>query len=294
MPSMAHEILVDLFKNRPSLAAEILVEVLGLSLPAYTEARLASIDLTEIQPAEYRADVVVLLLNGDIRVRVLIVEVQLAVDPRKRLSLPAYVTVSRAIHGCPAGLLVVAPDPLVAAWCAEPIETGVPDFVLRPPVLRRAAIPVVTDPAEAARRPELAVLSVMAHGETEQGTTIADALLPALQGLDDDRARFYYDLMYNSLNAAARRALEAMMKGYQYQSDFAKKYVEQGRNEGRDEGRVEEAARNLMTVLRARSIALSEAAREKILAQKDPERLERWLEKAAVAPSIAEVLDDPS
>jgi hypothetical protein len=28
MPSMAHEILVDLFKNRPSLAPEILAEVL--------------------------------------------------------------------------------------------------------------------------------------------------------------------------------------------------------------------------------------------------------------------------
>ena len=227
---MAHEILVDLFKNRPSLAAEILVEVLGLSLPAYTEARLASIDLTEIQPAEYRADVVVLLLDGGIRVRVLIVEVQLAVDPRKRLSLPAYVTVSRAIHGCPAGLLVVAPDPLVAAWCAEPIETGVPGFVLSPPVLRRTAVPVVTDPEEAARRPELAVLSVMAHGETEQGATIADALLPALQELDDDRARFYYDLVYNSLNEAARLSLESMMKSYEYQSDFARKYVAQVMN----------------------------------------------------------------
>ena len=101
MPSMAHEILVDLFKNRPSLAAEILVEVLGVSLPAYTEARLASADLTEIQPAEYRADVVVVLLDGDVPVRVIIVEVQLAIDPRKRLSWPAYVTVSRAIHGCP-------------------------------------------------------------------------------------------------------------------------------------------------------------------------------------------------
>jgi hypothetical protein len=233
-------------------------------------------------------------LDGDIRVRVLIVEVQLAVDPRKRLSLPAYVTVSRAIHGCPAGLLVIAPDPLVAAWCAEPIETGVPDFVLRPPVLRRAAIPIVTDPAVAARRPELAVLSVLAHGETEQGATIADALLPALQGLDDDRARFYYDLVYNSLNDAARRALEAMMKGYEYQSDFAKKYVGQGRVEGRSEGRVEEAARALLIVLQARSIAVPEATREKILAQKDPERLEGWLEKAVVAPSIAEVLDDPS
>ena len=63
MPSMAHEILVDLFRNRPSLAAEIRVEVLGLSLPDYTEARIASADLTEIQPAEYRAYVVVILLR---------------------------------------------------------------------------------------------------------------------------------------------------------------------------------------------------------------------------------------
>ncbi len=283
MPSMAHEILVDLFKNRPSLAAEILVEVLGFSLPAYTEARLASIDLTEIQPAEYRADVVVLLLDGATPVRVLIVEVQLAVDPRKRLSLPAYVTVSRAIHGCPAGLLVVAPDPAVAAWCAEPIETGVPGFVLIPPVLRRAALPVVTDPAEAARRPELAVLSVMAHGETEQGATIAGALLPALEGLDDDdRARFYYDLVLNSLNVAARRALEAMMKGYEYQSDFAKQYVAEGK------------ASALLTVLRGRGIAVPDAARDRILAEKDPQLLERWLEKAGTSSTVAEVLGEPS
>jgi hypothetical protein len=31
-----------------------------------------------------------------------------------------------------------------------------------------------------------------------------------------------------------------------------------------------------------------------ILAQKDPERLERWLEKAAVASSVAEMLDEPN
>lgn len=55
MPSMAHEILVDLFKNRPSLAAEILADVLNVSLPDYTEARVVSADLSEIQPAEYRA-----------------------------------------------------------------------------------------------------------------------------------------------------------------------------------------------------------------------------------------------
>ena len=299
MLSMAHEILVDLFKNRPSLAAEILTDVLGVTLPGYTEARLASIDLTQIQPAEYRADVVVLLLlDADVPVRVIIVEVQLEKKDRKRFTWPAYVTVSRAVHGCPADLLVVAPDPVVAAWCAEPIEIGAPGFVLRPQVLRRADIPVVTDPAEAARQPELAVLSAMAHGETEQGATIASAVLPAIRGRDDDRARFYYDLVYNSLNEAARSALDAMMKGYEYQSDFARKYVaegrDQGRLEGRTEGHTEARASDVLTVLRARGVTVPDPVRERILAQKDPERLERWLERAAVAASIAEVLDEPS
>jgi hypothetical protein len=290
MPSMAHEILVDLFKNRPSLAAEILVEVLGFSIPSYTEARIASADLTEIQPAEYRADIVVLLLQDGVPVRVVIVEVQLAVDPRKRLSWPAYAMVSRAVHGCPVALLVVAPEPAVAGWCAEPIETGIPDFVLRPPVLRRTEVPVVTDPGEALLRPELGVLSALAHGEMEQGAAIASAVLPAVRGLDDDRARFYYDLVYNSLNEATRRALEAMMKGYEYQSDFARKYVAQGRAEGR----AEEGALAVLTVLQARGLAVSDSVRERILAQKDPDRLRRWLEKAAVATSVAAVLDEPN
>ncbi len=310
MVSMAHEVLVDLFKKRPSLAAEILSDVLDVAMPTYSEARLASVDLTEIQPAEYRADVVVTLLDGAAPVRVIIVEVQLAIDPRKRMSLPAYVTVSRAVHGCPAGLLVVAPDAQVAAWCAEPIEIGVPGFVLRPPVLRQANVPVVTDAGEAARRPELAVLSAMAHGETDQGATIAAAVLPAIQALDDDRARFYYDLVYNSLNEATRRTLETIMKGYEYQSDFAKKYVAQGRDEGRtlgrDEGlslgraegeargRAEGEARALLIALQARGFAVPDAVRDRILAQKDQDCLERWLKKAIVASSLAEVLDDPS
>jgi len=60
------------------------------------------------------------------------------------------------------------------------------------------------------------------------------------------------------------------------------------------QGRAEEAARNLLTVLRVRGIAVPDTARERILAQKDPERLERWLEKAVVASSVAEVIAEPS
>src|SRR3954469_11085545 len=61
MPSLGHESLILLFRNQPELAAQILREALHLELPAYTEARLASSDLTEVVPTEFRADAVVLL-----------------------------------------------------------------------------------------------------------------------------------------------------------------------------------------------------------------------------------------
>ncbi len=130
----------------------------------------------------------------------------------------------------------------------------------------------------------------MSHGATDQGASIASAVLPALRGLDDERARFYCDLVYTSLNEAARRSLETMMKGYEYQSDFAKKYVAQG--EARGEARGE--AKALLVTLRARGFAVPDAVRERILAQTDQECLELWLQKAVVAASLAEVLGEPS
>jgi hypothetical protein len=77
---------------------------------------------------------------------------------------------------------------------------------------------------------------------------------------------------------------------------------EEGRAEGRIEGLAEARAEacvegwadSVLTVLHVRGIAVSDAARERILAQKDQEQLQRWLEKAAVASSIGEVIGDPS
>jgi len=65
-------------------------------------------------------------------------------------------------------------------------------------------------------------------------------------------------------------------------------------SKARAEGRTEEAARAVLTALRVRGIAVPDATRERILAQKDPDRLERWLEKAIVATSVDEVLGEPS
>jgi hypothetical protein len=66
------------------------------------------------------------------------------------------------------------------------------------------------------------------------------------------------------------------------------------RDEGRIEGRAEARARAVLTALRVRGVTAPDAARERILAEKDPERLERWLERAILAASVADVLDEPS
>jgi hypothetical protein len=66
------------------------------------------------------------------------------------------------------------------------------------------------------------------------------------------------------------------------------------RQEGRAEGEAIARADSVLTVLRARGIPVPDAARERILGEKNPKRLERWLQKAAVAASVVEVIGKPS
>jgi hypothetical protein len=76
MPSLLHEGLVNLFRDQPTLAPELLVGTLRAELPEFTEARIDSSDLTNILPAERRADLVIQLRHGDC-VFGIVVEVQL-------------------------------------------------------------------------------------------------------------------------------------------------------------------------------------------------------------------------
>ncbi len=61
-----------------------------------------------------------------------------------------------------------------------------------------------------------------------------------------------------------------------------------------EQAQAQTAANALLTVLRVRSIAVTDAERERVLAERDVARLQRWLEKAITASSLAEVLDEPS
>jgi hypothetical protein len=65
------------------------------------------------------------------------------------------------------------------------------------------------------------------------------------------------------------------------------------RTDARAEGLNEGSARALLIVLQGRGIAVPDAARERILAEKDPARLTHWLERAGVATSIDDLLGEP-
>jgi predicted transposase/invertase (TIGR01784 family) len=68
----------------------------------------------------------------------------------------------------------------------------------------------------------------------------------------------------------------------------------QGELRGELKGETAARARDVLTVLRVRGIAVPDAARERILSETDLARLERWHERAILAASVAEVIDDPS
>jgi hypothetical protein len=262
--SFHHEFLVDLFRNDGKLAVELLRSCAGIAVD-HARVAMGSIDLSQVAPTEYRADAVVVLHDrADQPVTGVIVEIQRQIERDKLLTWPAYVATLRAKLACAAVLLVIAPDPGVAAWARRPIELGHPGFRLIPIVIGFDDVPWVRDRATASHLPELAMLSVMAHPELE----IAEIAIDAISQLPTDKAQLYLDVIMMALPAAIRQILEARMQRYEYQSDFARKYYGQGLDKGRQDGlraAVVALARTKLKELSADDIAAIEAVSDQLV-----------------------------
>jgi len=284
MPSLHHEALLELFRNRPVLAPELIRDILRIELPAFQDVRLEDTSLTEIVPTEYRADLVLLLYQG-VPVFGIVVEAQLSRDDDKLFTWPLYGVALRARLRIPCCVLVVAPQEAVARWAAKPIDTGQPRVPFAPLVIGPGAVPYVSDLEEAKRAPELAVLSALAHGQEEAGVKVALAAIGAADTLDDQQGRLYTDLVLSAMSEATRSALEDMMASgnYEYQSDFAKKYFSQGKAEGK--------AEVLLKIFGGRGIAVSEQQRRKVLACSDIPTLDRWIDRAFQVRTADETLE---
>ena len=180
MPSLLHEAIVTLFRNRPTLAAELLAQVLGVPVPHADAVCVQEADLTQIIPTEYRADLVVVHGAGPDGAAV-VLEVQLERDKDKPYVWPLYQAALRAKLRVPVCVLVVTVDEAVARWAARPVATGQPGVRFAPVGLVAAAQPWVTA-EEVARAPELALLVVLAHPDEERSAALAWAAIGQWRG----------------------------------------------------------------------------------------------------------------
>jgi len=94
--------------------------------------------------------------------------------------------------------------------------------------------------------------------------------------------------VFAALPAALRAFLEELMTTgtYEYQSDFVRRYVFQGRAEGREEGRAEGQAEALLDFLDARGIAVPDDVRRRIAECTDSDQLHIWIRRAATVEKI--------
>jgi hypothetical protein len=210
----------------------------------------------------------------------------------KKFVWPLYAAAQHARLRCPVVLLVIATNAATARWAAQPIASC---HGFMPVVVGPDGIPWITDEAKARASPELAVLSALMHGNRPGGLDVAVAAVTSAARLDDERARFYHELILAALNEAARRALEKMMhlKGYPW-SDFARKHMAKGEAKGRAEGEAEGRARGkaeaLLAIFAARRMRVTMKQRAQILACHDARLLARWIRHAVSAESVRDAL----
>ena len=184
------------------------------------------------------------------------------------------------------------------------VELGLPGDTIHPRVLGPPELPRVTDPAEVRRRPEIAVLSAMAHGNEPGGLAVVMAVLNGLVGFDEAMARVYRKLIYDALEEALRRKVDQMNLeriGPFEDPPFVVKLKEIGRAEGealgraegealgRAEGQVETLRAMLLKLVAREGFTLSEEERARIDGCDDPAVLDRWLDNLHEAKTAADL-----
>jgi hypothetical protein len=157
-------------------------------------------------------------------------------------------------------------------------------------------IPIIDDAEAASRQPHLAVLSVMAHGRSDDfhaAVAIASAAATGVAKLPEPLRMLCFALIETSLGEAARKTFEMLPQGQRFFSETQRKSfsegVAQGRAEGVTQGRAEGEALAIVRVLEGRGVPVGFEDRKRILACTDLALLEAWLDRAVTATTAGEL-----
>ncbi len=284
-PSMVHEGVIALVRDNPAFAASLLRDLLHVEVPRFRAARLSEAALPELVPVEYHADAVV-LFDGIVEEKTrpvlgTIFEVQLERKDRKRYTWPLYAVTARARHECPFILIVVTPDLAVARWADQPIELGNGSFA--PCVIGPQGIPQVTDREQAMREPQLAVLSVVAHGDgdVETAVSIGRTVIDAIRSLPEEQRLLYSRLIEKALSEAARKAL-AM-------EPHIEKFFTEAHRQSYAQGEAKGKAESVIRILQRRGLAMTDEQQRRVASCTDLAALDQWLDRVLSVASVDEL-----
>ena len=260
-------------------------------MPDHDEVIAYSECATDVEVRDLNADNVVVCREGGVNRLGIILEVQRKPDRRKRFSWPAYHSNIRHRIKAPAVLIVICLEQSVAAWAAEPIETGQPGSDFRMLVLSSANYPKLTEPSESGELAEQMVLGTLIHQHADGIEQLLEVATAELAHRPEEVAKRYTEYMLGQLGEHARTILEALMQNetYPYQSKLLIDREAKGKVEGKAEGKVEGAAEMLLEIIETRGVRLTENERRRVEDCGDLAQLRAWGKLAITARSAADI-----
>jgi len=312
MPSALHQSLLELLRERPSFAVELVRRLTDLELPEHDDATLTTDSLAPSEIGPLHPDAVILLSRrraerDDVTVGVLVGEVQLKVRKDKIAAWSLHVPLAARIFGAPAYLLVVTPYEGVAEWVENLPAFG--SVRLVPIVLGPSRIPRIVDDDEARRSPELAVLSALTHGRDDDPSAVLMPTLRAVADLPVERAEHLLDMLASQFGDVLPALLETIMptaRRMPISEMFRRPYLagrdeglqeglkqghEEGRQEGREQGLTAAKAESILAILEARGFVLDNVGRARVTTCRERAQLDAWIRRAVVITSADELFE---
>ncbi|MFI6815415.1 hypothetical protein ACIBG7_23605 [Nonomuraea sp. NPDC050328] len=295
-PGVRHEIPLDMIHRRPTFVLELLAVALGVDTSEYGDVRVETIELNSIQPTERAADSVtsVSIPQGDGRRLYVIVEVQLKYDAAKWWRWCSYVGTLMGRREQPVILVVICPEPAVAAGYDQAFQPDHSCLILRPVVVGPERLLHMVEAEDVLASPEMATLAAVARPNLEDSLAVARTLVT----MSDERGPLYYSYLAACLPGPIREELEKQMAVTfeLIDNEFTRRWEAQGRAkgkaEGKEEGKAEGLAESVLTLLEVRGFVLGEEQCATVMACKEVDQLKVWLTRAATATELDEVLGD--
>jgi hypothetical protein len=290
MPNLTvtHEAPLELIRQHPALAVELMRAFTGLTVPEQADIRLGPNSLNAIVPTEFTADAVVIVsdpASGGPQV-VIVVEPQGRDDETKRYAWPAYLANVRSATKCPTAiLLIICPDPREAQKCRRVIAMGHPKWDLWPIVIDPMHAPAA-DGANAYLTLFLACLPALDMADP----AIARRVLQAIRetGASDADRKKLVAIILKRASDAARQILEDLMATIEWKDDFIEGFV----NEGIAKGLVRGKITDILKLLAGRDLHPTKKQLSQVAACTDLATLDRWFDRCITAPTAAEVFKD--